>query len=198
MPIITSSGDFFHSLWRQQFAAFCLFVRTLPIDFALLGWKWKNLKSKTTAKLREKRTSIAAVRDILWTFGTFPTPFLSRYRLPLKVGGGMPLFFVYFHIFVWTLINEYNTIIHHHLSSSIAWGLSRKNLSMGCRAENWTRACLTASRCATNFSTSYPFFSVFIFSFFSQQILFIFWKLQATHLHWLQPVKGLFMICPAG
>jgi hypothetical protein len=25
----------------QVFAAFCLFVRTLPIHFALLGWKWK-------------------------------------------------------------------------------------------------------------------------------------------------------------
>ncbi len=67
------------------FAAFCLFVRTLPIDFALLGRKRKYIKSKTTAKLTEKRTSIAAVRDTLWTYGTFPTPLLSRYRLPLIV-----------------------------------------------------------------------------------------------------------------
>jgi hypothetical protein len=59
------SADFFHSLWSQQFAAFCLFVRTLPIGFALLGRKRKYIKSKTTSKLREKRTSIAAVRDIL-------------------------------------------------------------------------------------------------------------------------------------
>ncbi len=66
------------------FAAFCLFGRTLPIDFALLGRKRKYIKSRTTAKLTEKRTSIAAVRDILWMFGTFPTPFLSRYRLPLR------------------------------------------------------------------------------------------------------------------
>ncbi len=28
--------------------------------------------------------SIYSRRDILWTFGTFPTPLLSRYRLPLK------------------------------------------------------------------------------------------------------------------
>jgi hypothetical protein len=38
------------------------------IGFALLGWKRKYIKmikSKTTAKLRGKRTSIAAVRDIL-------------------------------------------------------------------------------------------------------------------------------------
>ena len=45
----------------EQFAAFCIFVRTLPIDFALLGRKRKYIKSKTTAKLTEKRTSIAAV-----------------------------------------------------------------------------------------------------------------------------------------
>jgi hypothetical protein len=57
-------ADFFHSLWRQQFAAFCLFVRSLPIDFALQQ-KQKYIKSKSTAKLREKKTSIAAVRDIL-------------------------------------------------------------------------------------------------------------------------------------
>ncbi len=50
-------------------AAFRLFVRTLPIHFALLGRKRKYIKSKTTAKLKEKRTSIAAVRC----------------RLPLKV-----------------------------------------------------------------------------------------------------------------
>jgi hypothetical protein len=53
MPILNSSADFFNSLWRQQFAAFCLFVRTLPIDFVLLGRKRKYIKSKTTAKLRE-------------------------------------------------------------------------------------------------------------------------------------------------
>ncbi len=76
------AAQVYPSLILQQiswtlFAAFCLFVRTLPIDFALL-------KSKTTAKLTEKRTSLASVRDILWMFGTFPTPLLSRSRLPLK------------------------------------------------------------------------------------------------------------------
>ncbi len=43
-------------------AAFRLFVRTLQIHYALLGRKRKYIKSKTTAKLKEKRTSIAAVR----------------------------------------------------------------------------------------------------------------------------------------
>ncbi len=42
-------------------AAFCLIGRTFPIHFALLGRKRKYVKSKTTAKLREKRTSNAAV-----------------------------------------------------------------------------------------------------------------------------------------
>ena len=46
-------------------AALCLFGRTMPILFALLGRKRKYIKSKTTAKLTEKRTSIAVVRDIL-------------------------------------------------------------------------------------------------------------------------------------
>ena len=53
-------------------AAFHLFGRTLPIHFALLGRKRKYVKSKTTAKLMEKRTSIAAVRDKLGQFDTFP------------------------------------------------------------------------------------------------------------------------------
>ncbi len=79
IPILNSSADFL-----TLFAAFFLFVGTLPIVFALLGRKRKCIKTKTTEKLTEKRTSIASVRDILWTFGTFPTPLLSRHRLPLK------------------------------------------------------------------------------------------------------------------
>ena len=55
----------------------------MPIHFALLGRKRKYVKSKTTAKLREKRTSIAAVRAKLGQFDTFQTPLLSHCRLPL-------------------------------------------------------------------------------------------------------------------
>ncbi len=55
----------------QVFAALCLFIRTSPIHFALLGRKRKYIKSKTTAKLIEKRTSIAAVRAKLGQFDTF-------------------------------------------------------------------------------------------------------------------------------
>jgi hypothetical protein len=57
-------------------AAFCLFGRTLPIHFVLLGRKQKYVKSNTTAKLIEKRTSIAAVRDKLGQIDTFLTPLL--------------------------------------------------------------------------------------------------------------------------
>jgi hypothetical protein len=71
-------------------AAFRLFVRTSPIHFALLGRKRKYIKSKTTAKLKEKRTSIAAVRDILRTFDTFSYPLFSRCRIPLKPLGKHP------------------------------------------------------------------------------------------------------------
>ncbi len=68
---------------RSILVTFCLFLRTSPIHFALLGRKRKYIKSKTTAKLIEKRTSIAAVRDKLGQNDTFLTPLLSGCRLPL-------------------------------------------------------------------------------------------------------------------
>ncbi len=79
MPITNSSADFL-----SFYAAFCLFVRTLPIDFALLGRKRKYIKSKMTGKFIGKQTLIAAVRDQFLSFATFPTPLPSRYRLLLK------------------------------------------------------------------------------------------------------------------
>ena len=42
-------------------AELCLFMGTLPIDFAFLGRKRKWIKSKTTAKLNGKQASIATV-----------------------------------------------------------------------------------------------------------------------------------------
>jgi hypothetical protein len=69
---------------HEQFAAFCLFVMTLPIDFALLGRKQKYV-SKITAKLKGIQTLIAVVRDQFLSFATFPIPLLSRYRLPLRL-----------------------------------------------------------------------------------------------------------------
>jgi hypothetical protein len=66
----------------QVFAAFYPFVRTSPIHFAFLGRKRKYIKSKATAKLIEKRTSIAAVPDKLGHIDTFLTPLLSGCRLP--------------------------------------------------------------------------------------------------------------------
>jgi hypothetical protein len=64
------AAQVYPSLILQQiscalFVAFCLFGRTLPNNFALLGRKRKYIKSKTKAKLTEKRTSMNAVRDIL-------------------------------------------------------------------------------------------------------------------------------------
>ncbi len=56
-------------------AAFRLFGRPLPIHFALLGRKRKYIKSKTTAKLTEKRTSIAAVREYCERLAPFRPPF---------------------------------------------------------------------------------------------------------------------------
>ncbi len=84
---ISLSGD-------EQFAAFCLFVKTLSINFALLGRKQKYLKSKTTAKLKGKQSSVAAVRDQFLSFATFPTPLLSRYRRPLSLLAMHPFAYV--------------------------------------------------------------------------------------------------------
>ncbi len=70
--------------------------RVLPIRQDITYWFWftgvetEKHKIKDDSKIkREKRTSITTVRDILWTFGTFPAPLLSRYRLPLKGFHGM-------------------------------------------------------------------------------------------------------------
>jgi hypothetical protein len=66
--------------------AFRLFVRPLPIHFALLGRKRKYIKSKTTAKLTEKRTSIAGVRDIcIVNFWHLPDP--PSFSLPTTFKG---------------------------------------------------------------------------------------------------------------
>jgi hypothetical protein len=57
-------------------SAFCLFGRTLPIRFALLGTVTKIDNIKDDSKInREKRTSIAAVRDKLEQIDTFLPPY---------------------------------------------------------------------------------------------------------------------------
>ncbi len=85
--LVTRQNNFKKKETLQVIAAFCPFVRTSPIHFALLGRKRKYIKSETTAKLIEKRTSIAAVPDKLGQNDTFLTPLLSGCRLPLKLGG---------------------------------------------------------------------------------------------------------------
>jgi hypothetical protein len=57
---------------------------TWPKNCGLLGGNGNTLKLKTTAKLKDKRTSIAAVRGLYRMYATFPTPLGSHYRLPLK------------------------------------------------------------------------------------------------------------------
>jgi hypothetical protein len=54
----------------------------LPDDFALLGRKRKNIKSKKTEKLKEKRTYIVVVRDILGPFATIPISDPISFSLP--------------------------------------------------------------------------------------------------------------------
>ena len=48
-----------------MFAAFCLMVRTFAYSFCFTGAETEIHKIKDDSKLREKKTSIAAVRDIL-------------------------------------------------------------------------------------------------------------------------------------
>ncbi len=64
----------------------CLFL------LALLGRKRKYIKSKMTAKLKWKITSIAAVRDIFRMFDTFLNPLLSCCRLPLSIYNSLTLY----------------------------------------------------------------------------------------------------------
>ncbi len=71
----------------RRAAAFCLFMGTSPINFGLLDGNGNTLKSKTKAKLIEKRTSIAAVRGKLGQIDTFLTHLFSHCRLPLRRGG---------------------------------------------------------------------------------------------------------------
>jgi hypothetical protein len=63
---------------------FCLFMRTSPINFGLLGGNGNTLKLEMTTKLKDKQTSIATVRDLLRRFATFPAPLFSHCRLILK------------------------------------------------------------------------------------------------------------------
>ncbi len=81
----------------------------------------------------------------------------------LKVWWQDATLFVYFsflyniHTFIQSHSHSYNTFIHRHLlrplsiSSSLVCSVG--NISLRCRAENRTRACLTASRRATNWAT---------------------------------------------
>jgi hypothetical protein len=70
-------------------AAFRLFVRTLPIHFALLGRKRKYIKSKTTAKLvRQTNLDGRGLRPIPIICHLLDPPPLSRYRLPLTYAVG--------------------------------------------------------------------------------------------------------------
>ncbi len=86
---------------------------------------------------------------------------MGFYKLKVLVAGchSFCLFFIFFSL---TYIHSFNHSHSIHLSFAIRWGLSPfphrlyaqwGNTSLWCRAENRTRACLTASRRATNWAT---------------------------------------------
>jgi hypothetical protein len=67
----------------EQFSAFCLFMGTSTKNCGLLDRNGNTLKLKMTAKLKDKKTSIATARGLYRMYATFPTPLGSHYRLPL-------------------------------------------------------------------------------------------------------------------
>jgi hypothetical protein len=69
-------------------AAFRLFIRTLPIHFALLGRNRKYIKSKTTAKLKEKEHQSPRSETYCECLTFSRTPLLSRCRLPFSGNSG--------------------------------------------------------------------------------------------------------------
>jgi hypothetical protein len=54
---------------------------TSPKNCGVLGGNENTLKLKTTAKLKDKRTSIATVRGLYRMYATSPNPLVSHYRL---------------------------------------------------------------------------------------------------------------------
>jgi hypothetical protein len=60
----------------EQFAAFCLFMGPWPKNCGLLGGNGNTLKLKTTAKFKDKITSITTVRGrgLHRMYATFPAP----------------------------------------------------------------------------------------------------------------------------
>ncbi len=77
-PILHSSAGFLNPL-----------CRVLPIRqditywFCFTGAETEIHKIKDDSKINRKEHRSPRSKDILWTFGTFPTPLLSHYRLPL-------------------------------------------------------------------------------------------------------------------
>jgi hypothetical protein len=65
-------------------AAFFLFVSPCHIDFALLGRYRKQINTKTTAKLKEKKTRSLRSETHCEHLPSSRPPLLSYYRLPFK------------------------------------------------------------------------------------------------------------------
>jgi hypothetical protein len=68
-----------------QVAAFCLFMRTSPINFGLLGGNGNMyIEMEKTGKQNSKQISIATVLDLKLPYAIFLAPLISHYRLPLS------------------------------------------------------------------------------------------------------------------
>jgi hypothetical protein len=75
-------------------AALCLFVRTLPIDFALLGRKWKLDKIKEDSKIKREtnldRHGLRPIRNLCYLpdphWFSLQTTFKSLHILTSGIG----------------------------------------------------------------------------------------------------------------
>ncbi len=83
-----------------------------------------------TVKLKEKRTSIATVRDILRMFDTFPNPLLSRCRLPLSNDKNFPQ--IIYRCTIFSESSFFNNFLIYIRSSFLNWQFYQIQSPVGC------------------------------------------------------------------
>ncbi len=132
-----------------------------PFKLYSLWFSYKSMQAPSCERPKTNQRTLFLSFAINNCYPTSDEKLLAAFELILRFGGRMPPLFVYFSYFddVHTIIqsHSYNTFIRHHLLKplSISSSLVRSvgMTSLWCRAENRTRACLTASRRVANWAT---------------------------------------------
>ncbi len=125
-----------------------------------------NQAARIRVKLTEGPTTWANIREGKIVHVVFKHLYKSMYHakfIQLKVWWHDFCFFVYFIVHKFIPSHSFRTFIRHHspkfLSILSSLGSSVGKTSLGCRAKNQTRTCLTASRRTTNWATPQPFWA---------------------------------------